>query len=116
MVKLKDIHILWVCDFYDFPRSGAGLVNGSRIYFKHKPDGGIHPGDYYIYAPPQEVWDKLIEKNDLFIKHVGNHWNYVDGKRPKADEVTMKSQSEWPKFYDSDIANQKIDFIDEWEV
>jgi hypothetical protein len=77
-VPYKDVQIVWVNDFYDWPLSGVGLHNGRVVRFKRED---IDDEVFVLTALTRRQRLKEWYRRTLFGICVGWHWHYKDGKR-----------------------------------
>lgn len=103
--------ILWVKDFYDWPISGVANFEGKRIFFKCTEEDDNGERIFGIYDIPD--WTEMDQKHVDFCKYVGEHWNYVDGKR---GTHILRPQSEHHKFYDKYQDHTDVIIKDGWLI
>jgi hypothetical protein len=90
------VQILWVDDWYDGPMSGACLWNGQHLWFNiHKVRERDDAYVYGLYDLPAERWAIINHRHADFCIHIGEHYDYVDGKRNRCGP---KPQRGWDHF------------------
>lgn len=87
-IRERSVEVLWVTDYYDWPRAGFCLYRGKPYYFRES-DVEFH---YLIFPLEEQVWAFHRDMNEDFKRHVGSHW--------QRDGGAVRPQEEWSKFYD----------------
>jgi len=105
-IDSKDIKMLWVKDYYDFPLTFICEYMGNKCYGKVVSDVGERI-KYHLYSLTSQEIAEETKWNNLFKEHVGGHWEYLNGDK---QDASLKPEREWAKFYEPyKAANYKLD-------
>lgn len=88
------------------------MLDGRRVYFDLIEELEPHERRFAVYDLPAEVWAVEDERHADFLRYVGNHWDYRDGKS-KISKMQLKE--EWSKFYDKWSGHQRV-FDSAWQI
>jgi hypothetical protein len=96
--------VLWVSDYYDGALSGILEFRNQKFRFEIVTDYKelIYPRVFAIISLSENEVKEEIYWNELFKKHVGNHYDLMGN-----GEAVLKHKSEWHLFYDK-YNNRKI--------
>ena len=120
-INLKDINLLWHLGYYDGYLSGIAKYQGKLVYVNFIEDNP----DLYQPSDDEDYLDNLpwyrkfavlelseeqikfeLQRHQDFESFVGNHTNYLDGKRSLG---SLKPREQWDLFYKK-YANIKNDY------
>jgi hypothetical protein len=79
MYKSKAI-IVRVSHYWDGPLEGEALYRGKRYWFEY---AYRNDETYRLYLKDKRFWKHQDQIKKIFIKYVGDHWEYDNGERRK---------------------------------
>jgi hypothetical protein len=83
-IPRKYVRLLWVVDFWDFPRSGMALHQDQKRWFQLILEPDWESPSYDVPMALIELTSEQIEFqehwNKLFCENVGAYWNYDENE------------------------------------
>jgi hypothetical protein len=75
-IRLNDLSIQWVNDYWDGPLSGMGMIDGELVYFQCEDQDDELNRSYGIYRLTAEQLAQEEERHADFNRLVGTYWDW----------------------------------------
>lgn len=103
------IRWLWANDWYDWILSGVCEYQGKKYYGWCFNESEKRTRLFAVIDLPPEEWAKEIERHELFVEKVGDHFDFrEDGAGRKCTGV--KPEKSWEEYYDRYPPHQDKDY------
>jgi len=126
-VRMQDVRIKYVVDYWDGPLSGVAEIDGKKLYFDVVDEDftrrrrWILFGDYVFtrirqfcfYDLPPAFWAEEDERHRDFLMFVGGHCDYDKHGKPSG---TVKPSHLHDSFYRKWGSGERLELDKQWLV